>query len=268
MKTIIAGVDFTHSSYNAARYAAMLAKQQNCKLLLLNLYDAPLLHSNSGLFFMATESLKESHQLKLNRCIERLKAEYPKLDIGSFVTTGSFRDKITSYVKDHQVQCVVLGLATKNRFSKFIYGSHSTDIAGRIDCPVIIVPEKFDEPRLRKVLLAADNANKILKTSLKPLERFLKSQTCSLEVLHIRTENELIVPKKRPGIKINNKNHPVVVINGDRVEKEIAKYAQKRRVDLVAVLSKRHSALYNFFNETNTKNIAFATQIPVIAFHE
>ncbi|MEI8136012.1 MAG: universal stress protein [Bacteroidota bacterium] len=46
MKTIIAGTDFSASSVNACKYAAFLAQKLNCKLTLLNMFDAPIVHSN------------------------------------------------------------------------------------------------------------------------------------------------------------------------------------------------------------------------------
>lgn len=50
MKTIIVGTDFSQSSLNDYQYAAFLAQKAICKLLLLNLFEAPVNHSNTGLY--------------------------------------------------------------------------------------------------------------------------------------------------------------------------------------------------------------------------
>ncbi len=48
MKTIIVGTDFSQSSLNACQYAASLAQKLICKRSLFNLFEAPVIHSNTG----------------------------------------------------------------------------------------------------------------------------------------------------------------------------------------------------------------------------
>jgi hypothetical protein len=60
MRTIIAGTDFSASSANACKYAALLAQRLKCKLVLFNLFEAPVVHSNIGLYGFFHESLKRT----------------------------------------------------------------------------------------------------------------------------------------------------------------------------------------------------------------
>ncbi len=268
MKTIIAGVDFTQSSYNAALYAAMLAEKLKCKLTLFNMFDVPMIHSNSGLYYMSFSSLRDNSSAKLEKFHEKIIAEFPKLNIEYFVATGSFKNEISSFVKAHQVQLVVLGLAAKNRFSKFLYGSHSTDLAGKIDAPVIIVPEQYKKHAMKKVLMGVDNGEKLHKSSLKQLEIFLKSTRAGLQLVHVRTEDELFDHTKKGHLTINSKKIPVQVINEVNLERGMRKYTLENKADLISIISRKHSVFYSLFNESNTKAIAFASKIPVMAIHE
>lgn len=268
MKTIIAGVDFTKSSYNAAKYAAMLAEKLHCKLVLFNMYDVPLIHSNSGLYFMSYTSIRDTSENNLKRFLSKLKREHAKLEIGCFVTTGSFRAEISSFIKKHQVQYVVMGLVTKNKFSKFLYGSHSTDLAGKLKSPVIIVPEQYKEHQLKKVLIGVDNSEKLHRSPLKNIGDFIKTTHAGLHVLHIRTEEELFDHNKIRDIKVNNKKYPIEILPESSIERGMKKYSLQNKVDLIGILSKKHSAFYNLFLESNTKSIAFASKVPVMAIHE
>lgn len=267
MKTIIAGTDFTPSSLNAGLYAAMLAQKLNCKLTLFNLFDIPVVHSNSGLYFISFTSQKKYNEEKMKKFIKAISAVYPKVEIESFLTTGSFKAEIENFVAKHRVEAVVMGLASKSKMEKFIYGSHSTDIAGQIKAPVIIVPEKYKKHNLKSVLLSVDNNEKLYHSSLSDLEKFAKDSSAKLQVLWVKTEEELFIPKQQE-LKINGIVHKVNVVKSKEIKKGVVSFCRKNKTDLVAILSKRHSALYNLFAESHTKKMAFASKVPVMAIHD
>jgi nucleotide-binding universal stress UspA family protein len=268
MKTIITGVDFSASSYNAAKYAAMLAQKLNYKLILFNMYEVPLLHSNSGLYFMPSDSIREESVNGTDLFCKKLRKLYPKIEIGAFVSTGFFKQQLTNFIKTHQVKLVVMGITTKNKFSKFLYGSHSTEIAGKINVPVIVVPDNFKKHRLHKVLLGVDNKEKLHKSSLTAFENFVKETKAITNLLHVQTEDEIFVDKTQTTIKLNGKNQKIVSCPYSTFESGISAYAKEKEVDLITIISKKHSAFYNLFNESNTKKIASTSKIPIMAIHE
>ena len=266
--TIIAGVDFTASSYNAARYAAMLAEKLKCKLTLFNMFDVPMIHSNSGLYFMSYSSIRDVNVDKLGNFSKKMQKEYPQLDLDYFVATGSFKEEIATFIKKHHVYAVVLGLATKTRFSKFLYGSHTTDLAGKVEAPVIIVPEQYKEHSVKKVVMGVDNREKLHKASLKRFEEFLRQTKAGLKVLHVRTEDELFDHNKSKNIIINHKKYPIEALSEGTLERGMRHFTLDNKVDLIGIISRKHSVFYNLFNETNTANIAFTSKVPVMAIHE
>ena len=98
MKTIIAGTDFSESSVNACKYAAFLADKLNCKLTIFNLFDAPLVHSNVGLYGITYTAQRTTSIYKTNKLIMVLQELYPKLKISSFVMTGGFKEELKKFV--------------------------------------------------------------------------------------------------------------------------------------------------------------------------
>ncbi|HWY11386.1 MAG TPA: universal stress protein, partial [Bacteroidia bacterium] len=155
----------------------------------------------------------------------------------------------------------------KTKVEKFIYGSHSTDIAGRIKAPVIIVPEKYKKHKLGSVLLSVDNNEKLYHSSLTAFEKFVADSNSDLKVLSVKTEDELFVPKQQE-LKINHSPVKINTVKAKSIEKGIISFCRKNKADLIAVISKHHSALYDLFAETHTKKIAFASKVPVMAIHE
>ncbi len=266
MKTIIAATDFSASSLNACLYAATIAQKLNCKLTVFNLFDIPVVHSNSGLYFISYESVKKYSVDKMNKFIHKIKTAKHGLHIEPFIISGSFKSEIETFISKHNVEAVVMGLAAKTKVEKFIYGSHSTDIAGRIKAPVIIVPEKYKKHKLTSVLLSVDNNEKLYHTSLIALEKFTFDANTGIKVLSVRTEDELFTPKQQE-LKINRATLKINTIKSKNIEKGIVSFCRKNKTDLIAVISKHHSALYDLFAETHTKKIAFASKVPVMAIH-
>ncbi len=194
MKTIIAGTDFTTSSINACKYAAFLAQKLNCKLTIFNMFEAPIIHSNVGLYGISYSSVRGESRHKTSKLIKDLQQLFPKLKINYFVTFGGIKQQLEDFSKDHQVQAAVMGLDAKKRISKYIYGSHGVNIAGKIDCPVIIVPSNYKKHELSSILLAVDNNEKLLQSSLKGFAKFVKQSKSELALLHVRTEEEIFIP--------------------------------------------------------------------------
>ena len=64
------------------------------------------------------------------------------------------------------------------------------------------------------------------------------------------------------------KNYNIEVVPAKNLEKGINEFNLERFIDLVVIISKKHSLFYNLFAESNTQNIAFNTKVPVMAIHE
>ena len=267
MKTIIACTDFTKSSVNACKYAALLAQQLDCKLVLYNMMDVPPIHSNTGLYFIEYASQKNSNRDKADKLLNEIKKSFPKIKADYFLTFGNFKQELKDFVNSHQIEATVMGLEAKDKISKFIFGSHTTSIAGKINCPVIIVPSRYKMHKLSKILLAVDNTKKLLKTSLTDFEKFIKHSKANLNLLHIRTEDEILRPLTHT-IKINGKSHSIEVSKAKNIQDGLKKYSTIKNVDLVCIISRKHSVFYDLFSESNTKKVAFATKVPVMCLHE
>ncbi len=267
MKTIIVGTDFSPSSINASKYAALLASQMKCKLTIFNLFEAPLIHSNIGLYGLSFLSLKKSSEKKMQGFSDELQSIFPKLKIEVFVTSGNFKTELENFTSKHQVAAAVMGLEAKNWISDAIYGSHGVNIAGKIETPVIIVPLKYKKHKFSELLLAVDNQEKMQQTKLIGMECFLKSTKVKIKALHVRTLEE-VFKSASSKLRINEKTLPIQEINANDLSSGIKKYCKKAPVDLVCVISRKHSIFYNLYAESNTNYVAFTSNIPVMAIHE
>src|SRR4051812_22856426 len=123
MKTILAGTDFTSSSVNACRYAALVAQKLNCKLVVFNFFDTPVLHTNSGLMDVSLPTLFKDSQRDVKKIVAKLSLEFPGIRVSGMSRPGGVKNELRQFIDQHRVEAVVMGLAAKSKLSKFIYGS-------------------------------------------------------------------------------------------------------------------------------------------------
>lgn len=267
MKTIIACTDFTESSENACNYAAMLAKKLNCKLLLFNLHETPFIHTNIGLVGVTNQSKVKLQKNSMPQLMSDLQKKYPDLEINRFVSNGKFKDEIKELSKLHKIQFAVLGLESKEKISKFIYGSHSIGLAGKIETSVIIVPSNYKKHELSRIVLTVDSNEKLNTKHLKNFEKFVKKAACDVSVLHVRSEDEIFHPLTLK-VSINSKKIPVQFVKSQTLEDGLKTFYKKEKDDMIAILSKKHSSFFNLFLESHTKRIVFAVNVPVLSIHD
>ncbi len=265
--TILVGIDYTKSSENALQYALMLASKCPSKILLLHVFDFPIVHTYSGLYTLDYKTIKESNAQKLEQVKKTALKALPNVEVETLNTSDSVKTVVKDLDKKGKINYVVLGLETKSKISKFIYGTTGVSIANKINCPVIIVPESYKKHQLKHVVVTVDNRENIKKRSIQMAFNFSEKFKATNELIHIKTEDEfLMVYERNP--ERDNKKWNVKTMESKTFQDGITNYCKKTPSDLIVLFSKSHSPIYNFFNETNTKLISFQSKIPVMSIHE
>jgi nucleotide-binding universal stress UspA family protein len=266
IKTILVGIDYTKSSDNALQYAILLAEKSNASLMLFHVYENPVVHLYSGAYFVDYDNVEKGNVEKLKKYKAKVLSTHPKLDIAILATDKSIKSSIKDLVEKHKISLVVFGLETKSKVSKFFYGTSGVKLASRIKCPVIIVPEDYKQHQLKHTVLAVDNNEHIKSKIVKKVKEFNSDLNLQNEFIHVKTEYEfLAIPTTK--IKKEQEKLKVKVIESENFVLGIKSYVSKNKVDLVIIISHSHSALYNLFNDSNTKLIAFESKKPVMCFH-
>lgn len=268
MKTqkIIVGIDYTPSSANALKYAGLLAKHANCELVLFHLYDIPVMHANSGLYFISMGETKQSKVEKIHAFAKKNLGKDAVYEV--HITSGTMQDEIQALIKADKVHSVVMGLAAKTKINRFIYGSNSTNLAGKLDCPVVIVPESYKTHKVGHSILAFDNSEMPAKKTLNKIKQFINSTQSKVNVLHIATP-EAFEENPATEFKIDAKHiYPVETKKAKTVVDGISKAVSAKKAHSVISISRQHSFVYRFFVESVTKEIAFTSKVPVMVVHE
>ncbi|MCU0359225.1 MAG: universal stress protein [Bacteroidia bacterium] len=266
-KRILVGVDYTKSSLNAVDYAAGLAKQSGATLILFHVYEFPVVHTNAGLYMVDYKAIKRDDLARLEQLKKKTLDKHPGLQLEIGNSNMSFKAYVEELAAKKKIHVVVLGLETKGKISKFIWGTTGVDIAGKIDCPVVIVPESYTKHKYEKVMAAVDYKQDLKRVVIRKAEQFAKDNQMKCNLVHIQTEDELDFgieagERRKEAAKWN-----IELFKAKGFSEGVKKYVSQNKSDLVVLFSRKHSLVYRLFNETNTKTIAFNSNVPVMAVH-
>ena len=262
MKTILVGVDFTKSSEHTINYAVALAKQSESKLLLFHGLMAPVVHTTSGMVFVEGETELKDSEKRMKTLQQELQKNNPTIKVDYELTYDNIRERVKKLASKNKISLAVLGIESKSAFAKFIGGTTSADIAGKIDCPIITIPERFKFDGLKKVIVSIDNKETVSSGLSKRIHSLLKSLGAVPEFVHVVTEDELHLHEK------NKHPFPITNIESKDFNTGISNYAKKTNADAILLISHNYSLFHSLFIESNSKRLILSSKTPVISIHK
>src|SRR6187402_1507870 len=153
-KKILTLVDFSRASFPAAEEAAMIASKFNSKLHILHVSSnsrlAWILAPEVEFFHLAEEGQSNKAQLR------RLKTELDErfqLDIEYHEAEGKLKETLNNYIRDLQIDLLVLGAKKTNWFNELFFESRAKDIIRSVNCEVLCVYPDSNSSRLKKIVL-------------------------------------------------------------------------------------------------------------------
>jgi nucleotide-binding universal stress UspA family protein len=266
-KKILVGIDYSKSSENALRYAQQMAERMSASIILLHVFEFPIVHTNSGMYMVDYKEVKKRDLAKLERVKNKALKNFPEITIETMNTTDRVQDVIKDLAGKKKIDLIVLGLETKSSISKFIQGSTGVNLASKIECPVVIVPEKYKVHELTHAMITVDNREHIQKRMIDRATEFTNVLKINSKLVHIKTDDEFLqIYERNP--KKENEKWDIKTIEAKSFEKGVSKYVKNNNATMVIIFSQAHSLFYKLFNETNTAKIAFESKVPVVSIHE
>jgi nucleotide-binding universal stress UspA family protein len=259
---------------NAVNYAAKLALDTDSKLILLHATHIPVISDSFFDMGFTLEELEKADKEQMQILNEKLRKKFgPDLKLEKQVKIGFAGELIQGMVNEGKVSVVVMGMGHMDKFSEVVFGSTSTSIAGRVSCPVLIVPEKSTYKPLKRLGLAFDQKQIPTGTGLRIIRDLAKFY--GTEMHYVNVMDNPYVGKDdsilRPVYKIFADTAPKVHFLNDAKNKTvdiIQDWAKRYKMNAMVVVSRDRSILWRMFNERTTKRMAFTTRIPLFVVSE
>jgi nucleotide-binding universal stress UspA family protein len=260
MKNVIIPIDFSDTSFNAARYAAqMLAGRKDMNVILYHMFED---EEDAGTTATYLESLKKELKGKGVANIEWVKEQGDDLI-----------DSLSRLAYQKASAFIIMGITGKSAIAQVLVGSNTLKIAKENVCPVLIVPSDASFRGIKNVAFASDFENVELGPSATHLKQFLEVFKPNLHVVNVNSEQYISLTEeyeeKKATLKsILSEYNPVFhFIRLYNVEDAINQFVEDKNIDVIITVPHYHSLWSQIFG-SHTKKLAYQSHVPVLAIHE
>jgi nucleotide-binding universal stress UspA family protein len=271
MKTIIVATDFSATSTNAVNYAVEMAMVIEADLLLLHVCPFPVSYAEIPVAVSSTDLIQDAEK---NISLLRdtiIRKNGNKVYIETDVKMGIFLQELKNVCEKVKPHAVVIGSQGKNVAERLLLGGHAVDAMKNLPWPLVSVPLNVKYNSIKNIGLATDLDHVSETVPVDEIKQFVKEFDASLHVLHTgyqqsmdaSTKHELNVLQKM----LDNLQPSYHYITNDDIDDGIISFVDKRHIDLLIVLPKRHSLLDKLIYKSNTRQFVLHSHVPVMALH-
>ena len=147
MKKILIPTDFSDNAWNAIAYILAFCKNTPVTFVLVHIIPPDGIPDElDALTSYVTGDVLESHKIldKLAsvkyKIVKKLHTEIHKIE--TVCIASGFITGIKKLIKKHQVDLIVMGTKGASPTSKNSVGKHTGEVITKIQCPLLVVPEK------------------------------------------------------------------------------------------------------------------------------
>lgn len=263
MKKIIVPTDFSENIQKALEYALELFKNETCTFYLLYAFhNAP-----------SSPRTKKNAKEDLDQLISSLNVQdnTGTHHFEAIIETESVLNLTNKTQINKAADFIFIGTKGSSTLREIFVGSNALDLINYIqNCPVVVVPSKFDYTSLNEIIFATDFRHTFSNRELTPLLTIAKLHETRVKVAHIKTEEVLSATQK------SNKELLISALKGtqhrffdvdmsDTVASSLYEVEKENKnMGMLAILRTKHGFFQQLTRENIVKNIAFKTKIPLM----
>ncbi len=147
---VLIATDGSDKSIEASQYAVVLAKDNNARLLALNIINTqPWFYSPTPYGWATTEKMEDVHKRDREEAqawLDRIKEDATKngVEVDTRVllvptTQSSTAGAIVTYAEENDVDVIVVGTRGRTGLKKMLLGSVASGVVTYSHCPVLVI---------------------------------------------------------------------------------------------------------------------------------
>lgn len=278
MKTVLALIDFSPRAEDAARFAMHLAIKNKANLVLCHAIEVTQQYATHGAEFNwpVADNLdsKDESIRALKDLGKKLKYELAFEDFTPTVCCiadiSPLSELTKRVIKEKSVDLIVIGSHKSQGWARFLYGSHTHSLLDKVNCPVLLVPEKLVFKGLSNISYATDltfNNSLVIQYLIK----IARSFHAKISVNHVSllqfpvTESEHAI--ENAYLHELEADSPEIIyqtIKGDDVKSSLIEITDSGNIDMLALVHKRYDFFANLFHASISKQLAGVAKIPLL----
>jgi len=271
MQTILLPVDFSPASRNASLFGAELAKLLHTRLLLFHAYLLPTPISEVPYAMVTVDNLQKENEENIKKEAELLHQKFG-LEVEWLVRIGIASDEIKALTKEREIGLIVMGMKGAGGIDKII-GSTTTNVARKVQTPVLVIPHDADYTPIKHITYASDFTYKTSTDLFRPLTELAQAFKAKVYIVHVRQHHGGVSEQELAGrnsseIIFRHCDHEYVVIEEPTVNTAISKYLQQQASELLVMVAHKHTFLERVFSKNHTTAMAYETHIPLLILQD
>lgn len=272
MKTIIVATDFSPVAWNAACYAADMAKAVGKQVMLLNVYTLPVSFAEVPMAY-DPDKLMHNVQQELDRLQQQLSERMSgAVVINTQLKMGTFYTELKRLCELENPYAVIMGSQGTTAAERLLLGSHAVFAMKNLSWPLITVPPARTFEGIKRIGLACDLNHVAETVPMDRLEMFVIDFRAELHVLNIKNKKDDIAAVIQETSALHDMLEPLAPhyhykVNPKAVE-SIMEAVEELQLDMLIVLPKRHDLLYQLTHKSHTKQLTMQSPVPLMALQQ
>jgi nucleotide-binding universal stress UspA family protein len=270
MNTILLPTDFSDNSLKAIEFAAMLAKQNQSRLLLFHAFSEYTSFSMSPYSVeqdIPKEDMTEEALQKIAANLVSVHGESVPVNYRS--RPGEAVEEIEKIAAEENVSLIVMGTKGTSDTVDSLMGSNTSSLVRKVKCPVLAVPANARFKGLRKVVFASGFENDDT-VPLQILQQLLQGFTPEITILNIRSRFEPEFGEReaqaleRLKSALPGSNLVFVQQTNDDVEDAIQAYCREYQADLLVLPLHKKGWLEKLLEVSISKELVEEANLPML----
>ncbi len=274
VKRILLPTDFSKNSWNAISFAIQLFEKEQCIFYLLNTYTPVIYHVEYVLVnpaqFGIDDPIRENSERCLQTLSDRITNEYGNRlhSVECISAFSTLIPEIREIVEQKEIDVIVMGTKGATGAKEVLFGSNTVHVFKSVNCPVIAVPDKFSFEAPHEILIPSDLQQTYTGEQLRLLKDLAHSYQARIHLIHVMEDEQLTPVQESNKMRLIEELDSCSVLfhklDNHSVPEAISNFQQRAKINLLVMISNKHSFFENLFFRPTINQIGVHLNIPLL----
>ncbi|WP_339651885.1 universal stress protein [uncultured Maribacter sp.] len=280
MKKILIPTDFSKNSKNSIRYAVDLFKETPCHFFILyvniegsNVKEKPVYEFGTNVLVEIEPKAINQKVMDLEKFITSLSSKKEHHHFTTMREQGYFLTTIRRHIEEKKIDLIVMGTRGASELKEFFIGTRSGDVITKVECDVLVVPDKVKFKNFKQVVIPIDFEADFDDSILKKIANNITSEKAQIKLLYVTKSqiplfDEIEIQQKQL-VKLLSEKLPNPIsfhrVVSKKIEDGIQIFAESMSANLIIMISKDYGLIQRLFLDTTVEEVSFNTSIPLLS---
>ncbi len=279
MKQILVPTDFSENALNAFTYALHIADKLNASITTLHTYTVRYFNPSDTDLSAIQDMIDNEVDAEFEhykQAAQHFHHHAEKIGLGHvsinhLLRKGFVTDEVEEVVKNQAIDLVVMGTKGASSLKENLFGSNTTDVVKRVQCPVLAVPQDCVFKGVTQVVYATD-CDEHDEAIIDKVYQFAQAFNANLKCVHISFLEEAWDKEKLEEFeRLTQKAKELPMLDFEIVESEsvmdgLREYMSQNEVSIVAMHTHKRTLFEKIFLTSYTQQMAYHSHLPLLSY--